>query len=170
MSLDARPTVAAPDDDPYLWLEDIEGERALAWVEGRTSRTRARFAALRALSLIAIRLPQILNRADKLPFVARRGAHLYNFWVDAANPRGLWRRTTLASFRTPTPAWDVVLDVDALAAKEGEDWIGRAPPRCPARTTVPSCACHVVAAMPRSCANSTSATRGFVESVVSSWG
>lgn len=122
MSLDARPTVDQPDDDPYLWLEDIEGTRALAWVEAETERTlktfgNTRFAADRDT------LAAILDRPDKLPFVARRGRWLYNFWLDAKNPRGLWRRTTLASFRLEQPAWEIVLDVDALAAAEGEDWV-----------------------------------------------
>ena len=122
MSLDFRPTVAHPDDDPYLWLEDIEGERALAWVGAENERTleafgNARFAADRDT------LAAILDRPDKLPFVARRGPWLYNFWLDARNPRGLWRRTTLESFRLDQPAWEILLDVDALAAAEGEDWI-----------------------------------------------
>jgi prolyl oligopeptidase len=117
-----NPTLAAPDEDPFLWLEEIEGARALSWVELQSAATRARFGHADFVADRAT-LAQILNRADKLPFVARRGAHLYNFWVDEAHPRGLWRRTTLTSFRTPTPAWDVLLDVDALAAEEGEDWI-----------------------------------------------
>jgi prolyl oligopeptidase len=122
VSLDVRPTVAEPDDDPYLWLEDIEGTRALAWVEAETERTlktfgNAQFAADRDA------LAAILDRPDKLPFVARRGPWLYNFWLDAKNPRGLWRRTTLESFRLEQPAWEVLLDVDALAAAEGEDWV-----------------------------------------------
>ncbi len=122
MSLDARPTVAEPDDDPYLWLEDIEGERALAWVAAENDRTLktfggAEFAADRDT------LAAILDRPDKLPLVARRGPWLYNFWLDAKNPRGLWRRTTLESFRLDRPAWEILLDVDALATAEGEDWI-----------------------------------------------
>ncbi|HZX87231.1 MAG TPA: S9 family peptidase, partial [Reyranella sp.] len=122
MSLDARPTVDQPDDDPYLWLEDIEGTRALAWVEAENDRTlktfgSAQFAADRDT------LAAILDRPDKLPLVVRRGPWLYNFWLDAKNPRGLWRRTTLESFRLDQPAWEILLDVDALAVAEGEDWI-----------------------------------------------
>lgn len=122
MPLDARPTVAEPDDDPYLWLEDIEGTRALAWIEAENDRTLrtfggAQFAADRDT------LAAILDRPDKLPFVARRGPWLYNFWLDAKNPRGLWRRTTLESFRLDQPDWHDLLDIDALAMAEGEDWI-----------------------------------------------
>jgi prolyl oligopeptidase len=118
---DARPTAAAPDDDPYLWLEDINGPAALAWVEQQNRRTLDRFAGDR-LAADRDAIAAILDRPDKLPLIARRGAHLYNFWLDAEHPRGLWRRTTLDSYRLEQPQWEVVLDVDALAAREGEDW------------------------------------------------
>ncbi|MBL8703016.1 MAG: S9 family peptidase [Alphaproteobacteria bacterium] len=116
------PTLATPDDDPFLWLEEIEGERAVAWVEARSAETLARHAGPATLA-DRDALAAILDRADKLPSIARRGSWIWNFWQDAANPRGLWRRTTLASFRTEKPDWDVVLDLDALAAREGADWI-----------------------------------------------
>jgi prolyl oligopeptidase len=64
-----------------------------------------------------------LDRPDTLPVPTRRGGRLYNVCKDAEHPRGVWRRTTLASCRTPAPHWDVLLDLDALAAAEGEDWI-----------------------------------------------
>lgn len=119
---DPRPTLAAPDDDLYLWLEEVEGARALAWVEAqnRASLSRfgdARFAADRDL------LAAILDRPDNIPGVARRGARLFNFWKDADHPRGLWRTTTLESYGTEQPDWEVLLDLDALARAEGEDWI-----------------------------------------------
>jgi prolyl oligopeptidase len=122
VSLDVRPTIAAPDDDPYLWLEDIEGSRALVWVEAQNERTlsafgTAEFAADRDV------LAAILDRPDKIPYIARRGPYFYNFWMDAQQPRGLWRRTTPESFRLEQPSWEILLDVDALAAAEHEDWI-----------------------------------------------
>lgn len=122
MPLDARPTVAEPDDDPYLWLEDIEGARALAWVEAENKRTLETFGGA-GFAADRDTLAAILDRPDKLPLVVRRGPWLYNFWLDAKNPRGLWRRTTLESFRLDQPSWELLLDVDALAAAEGEDWI-----------------------------------------------
>ncbi len=122
MSFDARPTVAAPDDDPYLWLEDIEGPRALAWVEAQNERTLSAFATAQFAADRDV-LAAILDRPDKIPFIARRGAYFYNFWTDAQHPRGLWRRTTPASFRLDQPQWEILIDVDALAAAEKEDWI-----------------------------------------------
>ena len=116
-------SAATAEDDPYLWLEDVQGERALAWVRARNAESRQvltqhpRFAAMRD------GFRQILDSRDKIPFFVRRGDALYNFWRDADHPRGLWRRTTLAEFRKPQPAWDTVLDLDALAHAEGENWV-----------------------------------------------
>ena len=65
----------------------------------------------------------ILNSHDRIPFVHKLGEWYYNFWQDAANPRGLFRRTTLEEYRKPQPAWETVLDVDALAKEEKENWV-----------------------------------------------
>ena len=124
MSIDARPTIAAPDDDPYLWLEEIDGVRALSWVEEQNKRTLAYFGNAR-FAIDRDALIAIFDRPDNIPYVMRRGSYLYNYWIDANNPRGLWRRTTLESFRSDKPEWETLLDLDALAAKEKEDWIWR---------------------------------------------
>ena len=57
---------------------------------------------------------EVLDTDARIPYVRRRGEYLYNFWRDAANPRGLWRRTTLDSYRSDSPEWDVLIDVDEL--------------------------------------------------------
>ena len=122
MAIDARPTLAAPDDDPHLWLEEIEGARALAWVDEQNGRTLARYASTR-FAADRDTLAAIYDRPDNIPFVGRRGGVLYNLWKDANNPRGLWRRTSLDSFLAEEPAWEILLDLDALAAREKEDWL-----------------------------------------------
>jgi len=119
--MDPRPTLQAPDDDPYLWLEEIDGERALGWVEAQNTTTLARFGDARFAADRDV-LAAIFDRPDNIPLIARRGARVFNFWKDAAHPRGLWRTTTLDSYRSEQPEWDILLDLDALAAKEGEDW------------------------------------------------
>jgi prolyl oligopeptidase len=121
-SLDPRPTLEAPDDDPYLWLEAIESAPVLDWVEAQNAATSKRFldegvAADRKI------LKAIFDRPDNIPFPNRRAGRLFNPWRDAANPRGLWRTTTLESFCSDAPNWDVLIDVDVLATKEGEDWV-----------------------------------------------
>jgi prolyl oligopeptidase len=122
MLIDERPTISAPDDDPYLWLEEIEGSRALAFVDAQNAATLARFNHA-GLTADRDALAAIYDQPDNIPIVARRGSDLYNFWKDANNPRGLWRRTTLDSFRSQRPQWEIVLDLDELAAREAEDWI-----------------------------------------------
>lgn len=121
-SIDLRPTRAAPDDDPYLWLEDIEGGEACAWADARSAETLAKLADAR-FDADRAALLAIFDRPDRIAHVRRRGAFLYNFWRDAAQPRGLWRRTTMESYRREQPDWELLLDLDALAAKEGEDWV-----------------------------------------------
>jgi prolyl oligopeptidase len=119
---DPRPTIAAPDDDPYLWLEEVEGAQACAWADAQSAATLARIGDGRYEADRAALL-DILDRPDRIPFIARRGGLLYNFWRDAGHPRGLWRRTTMASYRAEPTDWDVLLDLDRLATEEQQDWV-----------------------------------------------
>jgi prolyl oligopeptidase len=121
-AIDPRPTIALPNDDPYLWLEEVDGARALTWVEAQHAKTVSHFGS--DASFVADRdaLIVIFGRSDNIPYPTRQGGKLFNFWKDAAHPRGLLRTTSLESYRTDAPNWNVLLDVDALAEKEGEDW------------------------------------------------
>jgi prolyl oligopeptidase len=110
-------------DDPYLWLEDITGDTALDWVRERNAETIAALAGSERFVELRDQVRQVLDADDRIPWPRRRGAHLYNFWQDATHPRGIWRRTTLESYRTARPVWELVLDVDALGAAEGESWV-----------------------------------------------
>jgi len=119
----AAEAAAVPSDDPFLWLEETRGERALAWVgaeNDRVDQTLARdprFAQLQAEALT------ILDAQDRIPSVSFTPNGLVNFWQDAANPRGLVRATTLDSYRTENPAWQTILDIDALAKVEKREWV-----------------------------------------------
>ncbi|GAA3507229.1 prolyl oligopeptidase family serine peptidase [Streptomyces showdoensis] len=108
--------------DPYLWLEEVDGERALDWVRERNAETRAELAGGDGFDALVAELREVLDAPDRIPYTRRRGPYLYNFWQGAEHPRGVWRRTTLEEYRTDAPDWDVLLDLDALAAAEGEDW------------------------------------------------
>ena len=119
----AAAPVPAATDDPYLWLEEISSDSALAWARARNAEAETEFAANRRYEPLRQELMTVLNSRERIPYVSRMGAHLYNFWRDAANPRGLWRRTTLAEYGKPQPAWETVLDLDALAALERENWV-----------------------------------------------
>lgn len=112
----------AQTDDPYLWLEDIEGEKAMAWVNRQNARSRPAVEGHEGFRALLGRFTEITESRERIPDIAKRGRFVYNFWQDAANPRGLWRRTTLAEYRKSAPAWETVLDLDRLSADEGEKW------------------------------------------------
>jgi prolyl oligopeptidase len=116
-----KPTPESPDDDPFLWLEQIDGSVACGWVEAENVLTLARFGGA-GFARDRDTLAALWDRDDKMPLVRRRSGDVYNFWVDAKNKRGLWRRASWESFRDGAPEWDVLLDLDAIAQAEGEDW------------------------------------------------
>ena len=109
--------------DPHLWLEDVTRHDALAWVRERNAESLATLTGSARFAELRDGLRAVLDSDDRIPYVRRRGELLYNFWQDAEHPRGLWRRTTLESYRTPEPAWELLLDIDALGVAEGENWV-----------------------------------------------
>ncbi len=117
------PGAAASSDDPYLWLEDIHGTRAMDWVKAQNAVTQKQFADNPAFAHTRDRILEVLDSDARIPYVERRGDYLYNFWQDKEHPRGLWRRTTLEEYRKAEPKWDVLLDIDALNKAEGKRWV-----------------------------------------------
>ena len=113
----------APGDDPYLWLEDVEGAKALAWVKQQDAVSRRELEAKPEFKPIHERLLAIYNSHERIPGVVKRGKWLYNFWQDDGHPRGIWRRATLAEYRKPAPAWETVIDIDKLSADEHVLWV-----------------------------------------------
>ena len=109
--------------DPYQWLEDVTGQAALDWVRDRNAEALGELSHGARFEELRTQIRQVLDSDDRIPYPRRRGAYLYNFWQDAAHPRGLWRRTTLADYRQDRPDWEVLLDVDALAQQEDENWV-----------------------------------------------
>ncbi|MXO90755.1 prolyl oligopeptidase family serine peptidase [Pontixanthobacter aquaemixtae] len=116
-------TVAEADVDPYIWLEEARSEEALAWVRAENERTNAMLATDPRFEKLKGDALAILDSEDRVPYVNFRPDGLYNFWQDKANPKGLLRRTTLESYKTDNPQWETVLDIDALAAAEGKEWV-----------------------------------------------
>ena len=110
-------------DDPYLWLEDVTGEKALAWVREQNAISSKELEAAPNFESVRTQLLAAYDSKERIPGAIKIGDRFYNFWRDPTNIRGLWRRTTLAEYRKTQPAWETVLDVDALAAKEGENWV-----------------------------------------------
>jgi prolyl oligopeptidase len=110
-------------DDPHRWLEDVTGSTALEWVKESNAESVGALTGGDRFEQLRTEIREVLDSDDRIPMVTRRGELLYNFWQDAANPRGLWRRTTLERYRDRQPEWELLLDVDALAAEEGENWV-----------------------------------------------
>ena len=123
VSLLCATVCVASDDDPYLWLEEVENEKALAWARERSDADTAVLEAVPEFSAIHTELLEIYNSKDRIPVSGFRGDWLYNFWRDDNHVRGIWRRTTLAEFSKDEPAWETVLDVDALAETDNENWV-----------------------------------------------
>ncbi|MDP1824053.1 MAG: prolyl oligopeptidase family serine peptidase [Archangium sp.] len=120
-------TPAAPPplkvEDPYLWLEEVTGEKPIAWVKERNALSQKELESVPGFADLRTRLKAIYDSKDRIPAVNVQGKFLYNFWKDEAHPRGLWRRTSLAEYKKPAPAWELVLDVDALGAAEKKSWV-----------------------------------------------
>ena len=117
-------SAAAPDDDPYTWMEAIEGTRALDWAKAENDRSLpklqndARYAGLYADAL------EIATAKDRIPGVSFAGDGTFRgFWQDAQHVRGIWRSTSVESYRAGNPDWKTILDIDALAKTEGANWV-----------------------------------------------
>ncbi|WP_307849067.1 prolyl oligopeptidase family serine peptidase [Micromonospora sp. U56] len=111
-------------DDPYLWLEELDGADAAGWVRDRNAETLTTLTGSETFTALRTEIRSVLDAEGRIPCPGWRGDDFYyNFWTDATHPRGVWRRTTLDQYRRPEPEWDVLLDVDALAAEEGENWV-----------------------------------------------
>ncbi|HEX3670912.1 MAG TPA: prolyl oligopeptidase family serine peptidase [Candidatus Cybelea sp.] len=115
--------VTAPPNDPFLWLEDVNGARAMTWVKAQNARTLgvlksdANFAGLYADAL------KIVEAKDRVPAPELVAHDVYNFWQDASHVRGIWRRTTPADFANTDPSWTTIFDLDAVAASEHANWV-----------------------------------------------
>lgn len=111
------------EGDPYLWLEDVESVKARKWVEEQNRRTADVLGQREGFDALYEDALETLNSDARIPVVVMRSGYLYNFWQDASHPRGVYRRTTLESFRSDEPDWETVLDIDALSAAEGKQWV-----------------------------------------------
>lgn len=109
--------------DPYLWLEEVTSDRALDWARAHNEVVMDRFASSDRFTDLQARILAMLDTDTRIAYPGRRGRWLYNFWRDGQHPKGLWRRTTFAEYTKDEPDWEVLIDLDALAAEEGENWV-----------------------------------------------
>ncbi len=120
-TVNAQTPVEKPD--PYIWLEDWTGDRAMTWVKAENAKTTdvlENDPHFQGFYQSALKMAQA---EDRIPGVSFIGGRLYNFWQDSEHIRGIWRSTTLESYRTDDPEWTTVLDLDALAKAEDANWV-----------------------------------------------
>jgi len=117
------PAEAPSGEDLYLWLENIGGDRALEWVREQNAASVSELEGSAGFAELCRRLLAIYESNERIPGIAKHGKYYYNFWRDARRVRGVWRRTSLDEYRKADPAWEIVLDLDQLAADENENWV-----------------------------------------------
>jgi prolyl oligopeptidase len=118
-----RNSQAAEQHDPYLWLEDIHGAKALEWVKAQNAKSTAVLQADPDYQKDYDAILRVLDATDRIPYGELDHQFVFNFWQDAQHPKGIWRRTTIAGYANAAPAWELLLDLDKLAADEHENWV-----------------------------------------------
>lgn len=122
-TVDRNPHSAADAADPYLWLEDIHGAKALEWVKAQNAKSTAVLQADPDYQKDYDAILKVLDATDRIPYGDLDHQYVFNFWQDAQHPKGIWRRTTIADYANAAPNWDLLLDLDKLAQDEHENWV-----------------------------------------------
>ena len=115
--------LAVAQEDPYFWLEEVDGDKAMDWVKTENASTAERLTNSPLFDELYAQAKTVLNSSSRIANVNQVGDWLYNFWRDETNPRGVYRRTTLKQFASDSPDWEVVIDIDALNKKENKQWV-----------------------------------------------
>jgi prolyl oligopeptidase len=115
--------VTAQEKDPHAWLEDVHGAKPLQWVAEQNKKSLGVLKADPRYQKNYDNILSVLDAADRIPFGSLDHGFVYNFWQDAKNPKGLWRRTSIADYQNAAPHWEPLLDVDALSKAEKENWV-----------------------------------------------
>ena len=119
----AAQIVAVDKADPYLWLEEVNGARAMAWVEAANKASLAVLEGDAHYPGVYAEALRLAEAKDRIPYPRFIGAMVYNFWQDAEHVHGVWRRTTLDGYASAAPPWETVLDLDALAKTDRINWV-----------------------------------------------
>ena len=109
--------------DRHAWLEDVTGDKPLAWVKEQNAKAEARLAQSAQFKQTEAGIREVLDSDARIPGVEKIGDYYYNFWKDKQHERGVWRRTTLAEYGKADPKWETMLDVDTSNKAEGENWV-----------------------------------------------
>lgn len=109
--------------DPFTWLEEVDAPKALTWVEGQNARSAKRLETDPRYATYLAEGRAIFTAKDRIPWPEFRAGGVDNLWQDDAHVHGAWRHASLASYRSEAPAWETLLDLDALSKAEGRNWI-----------------------------------------------
>src|SRR5882724_696309 len=115
--------ITKESSDPFLWLEDVDGDKALTWVRAQNERSLKQLTGDPRFERFNKAALAILEDKSRIPLGTLRDGWVYNFWQDDVNVRGLWRRAARASYDTQSPEWQTLLDLDAFAKKEDRNWV-----------------------------------------------
>ena len=110
-------------DDKYLYLEEVDGKKALEFV---TNQNKATFDVLiknKEYQDIYDKTLAIVNATDRIAYPSINGNYIYNFWQDKTNERGIWRRTSKENYNGKNVIWETVLDLDILSKKDNVKWV-----------------------------------------------
>ena len=113
----------AQNEDPFLWLEEVDSKKSLEWVEEKNRKSLEILTGQPQYSEMYTKSLEILNSGDRIAAPSIIGDHIYNFWQDAEHVRGIWRRTTKESYLTGDPDWDILIDIDKMSERDGENWV-----------------------------------------------
>ena len=111
------------NNDPYLWLEGVDDEKALDWVQAKNEAAAERLKSSPLFEQLYAEAKTTLNASSRIPDVYQEEGWLYNIWRDEKNPRGIFRRTTLKEFASDKPEWEVVINIDTLSQEEDRQWV-----------------------------------------------
>ncbi len=116
-------SVSFADDDPYLWLEEVQNEDALSWAREQNEHTFDELRDSDVYRQLYTEAFQIMTSDARIPDGKIIGDHYYNFWQDDVHVSGIWRRSPLEEFLASAPVWETVLDIDVLKEAEDENWV-----------------------------------------------
>ncbi|MDX2360582.1 MAG: prolyl oligopeptidase family serine peptidase [Crocinitomicaceae bacterium] len=109
--------------DPYLWLEEVESERSMEWVKTQNKLSANRIGGVEGFEDLKSAFLESMNDEEKIDYPSVIGDYVYNFWKDEKHIRGIWRRTTKSSYMSNTAEWETVLDFDELSEQDGAKWV-----------------------------------------------
>ena len=113
----------AQTEDPYIWLEEVESERSLNWVNAQNEKTADKISQVEGFQKMKDHYLESLNDKDKIVYPSVVGEYMYNLWKDEEHVRGIWRRMKRADYLNSSTEWEVLLDLDALSKEENKKWV-----------------------------------------------